>query len=106
VIQNIKQFINANIPEFVPRCLDMEVYFLKDFIFCRMASQLPFETRHEVFDLFPAFFSKDACNVFYDELLKKYNEYEIYLNYSVSFKSKIKKLLKFMLRYFRSFFSP
>jgi glycosyltransferase involved in cell wall biosynthesis len=104
VIQNTKQFIAANVPEFIPRCLDMEVYFLKDFIFCRMASQLSLETKHEVFDLFPDFFSKDACNVFYDELLWKYNEYEKYLDYSVSCRSKIKKLLKFVLRCFGSFF--
>jgi hypothetical protein len=101
VIQNTKQFISANIPEFIPRCLDMEVYFLKDFIFCRMASQLSFETRHAVFDLFPAFFSKDAYNTFYDELLWKYNEYETYLNYAVPFKSKIKKLIKYIFRYFK-----
>jgi glycosyltransferase involved in cell wall biosynthesis len=104
VIQKTKEFIAANIPEFIPQCLDMEVYLLRDFIFCRIAAQLSPEIKHKVLDLFPAFFSKAARDSFYDELLQKYNEHEIYLNHNVSFKSRTKKLIKVIFRYFRSFF--
>jgi glycosyltransferase involved in cell wall biosynthesis len=103
VIQKTKEFITANIPEFIPRCLDMEVYFLKDFIFCRMAPQLTTEAKHEVFDLFPSFFSKEAYNSFYDELLQKYSEYETYLNLDRPFTVKLKKLIKTLLLYIKSF---
>jgi glycosyltransferase involved in cell wall biosynthesis len=103
VIQKVKGFITANISEFTPRCLDMEVYCLKDFIFCRIAPQLSLDVKHEVLNLLPSFFSKEARDSFYDELLQKYSEYEIYLNYAVSIKSKLKKLAKIMLRFCRSF---
>jgi glycosyltransferase involved in cell wall biosynthesis len=103
VVQKTRDFITTNIPEFIPQCLDMETYLLKDFIFCRIASTLPLKTKYMVLDMLPDFFSKAACNLFYDELLQKYNEYETYLDYTVSFKSKTKKLLKTILRYFRSF---
>jgi glycosyltransferase involved in cell wall biosynthesis len=104
VVRKIKNFVGANIPEFVPQCLGMETYLLKDFIFCRITSALPSEIRHAVLDLLPDFFSKEAYNLFYDELLQRYNEYETYLNYAVSFRSRTKKMIKTILRYFESFF--
>jgi glycosyltransferase involved in cell wall biosynthesis len=101
VIQKTKNFITLHVPEFTSNCLDMEVYLLKDFVSCRMASDLSPEIKYEIFDLFPDYFSKEACNSFYNELLKKYSEYEAYLNYNTSLKSRTKKLLKTILRYFK-----
>jgi glycosyltransferase involved in cell wall biosynthesis len=105
VIQQTKSFILTNIPEFLVQCLDMEIFLLKDFIFCRMAPQLSAETRYMVLALLPAFFSKEACNSFYDDLLQKYNKYDTYLNFTAPFKSKTWKLAKIIFLYFRSFLS-
>jgi glycosyltransferase involved in cell wall biosynthesis len=104
VILKTKEFIAANMPELIPKCLDMEIYLLKDFIFCRMASQLSRETKHDILNLLPAFFSEEACGGFYEELLQKYDKYETYLNYAVPFKAKSKKILKVILRYIKSLF--
>jgi glycosyltransferase involved in cell wall biosynthesis len=104
VILKTREFITANMPEFIPKCLDMEIYLLKDFIFCRIAPQLSREEKHEVFNLFPLFFSEESRGGFYDELLQKYSEYETYLNYNVPFKSKSKKIIKVFLRCLKSIF--
>jgi glycosyltransferase involved in cell wall biosynthesis len=104
VILKTREFIIKNMPEFIPKCLDMEIYLLKDFIFCRIASQLSWKLKYEVLNLFPRFFSEEACSGFYDELFQKYNEYETYLNYNVPSRIKIKKILKVVLRCFKSIF--
>jgi glycosyltransferase involved in cell wall biosynthesis len=103
VIRKTRDFVTANVPDFLPQCLDMELYLLKDFIFCRIADDLSVSLKWQVFQLLHDYFSEEVIDSFYNELIDKYNMYNRYLNFHCSFFKKIKKLIKVLLLFFKSF---
>jgi glycosyltransferase involved in cell wall biosynthesis len=104
IIDKISIFIEENLPEFSICLQDMELYLLKDFLFCRIPADLPVKLRHQIFSLLPIYFSEKAFSSFYNELVYKYSIYNTCLDLECSFRSKTKKLIKIIIRYFRSFF--
>jgi glycosyltransferase involved in cell wall biosynthesis len=102
VIQKTRSFIKKYIPEFIDKCFDMELYILKDFLFCRMPPDLSVELKHQVFSALPSYFSENILDLFYKELIYKYNAYNTYLNFSCSLKIKTKKLIKIIILYIKS----
>jgi glycosyltransferase involved in cell wall biosynthesis len=105
IIDKISIFIEEHLPEFSICLQDMELYLLKDFLFCRISVDLPVKLRHQIFSLLPAYFSEKIFFSFYNELIYKYNIYNTCLDLECSFYSRTKKLLKIIIRYFRSFFT-
>jgi glycosyltransferase involved in cell wall biosynthesis len=103
IIDKIRTFIRANIPELIISLPDMELYLLKDFLFCRISNNLPVNLKHQVFSLLPIYFSEKSLDSFYCELIYKYNMYNIYLNFDCTFKTKIKSLIKIITLYIKSF---
>jgi glycosyltransferase involved in cell wall biosynthesis len=104
IIKKITGFVKINIPEFSILLPEMELYLLKDFLFCRISDGMPFKLRHQIFSLLPAYFSGKVIDSFYKELIYKYNIYNMYLDLECSIYSRLKKMLKIFLLYIRSFF--
>jgi glycosyltransferase involved in cell wall biosynthesis len=102
VIKNINEFIKINIPEFSSLLSNMEIYLLKDFLFCRVSDKASFKLRSQIFSILPLYFSENNLTSFYKELIFKYNTYNTYLDFNCPFKSKIKKMLKIIILYIKS----
>jgi hypothetical protein len=103
IINKINIFIRENIPEFTILLQDMELYLFKDFLFCRIADNLPINLRRQIFQSLYVYFSENIIDSFYNELVYKYNMYDRYLNFHCSFKTKVKKLIKVIILYIKSF---
>jgi glycosyltransferase involved in cell wall biosynthesis len=104
VISNISTFITNNISEYSILLQNMELHLLKDFLFCRIPGNLPVKLKYQIFSLIPAYFSENTFCLFYNEAAYKFTMYNLYLDMECSFHVKTKKLLKNILRYFRSLF--
>ncbi|AEF86394.1 glycosyltransferase, group 2 family [Treponema primitia ZAS-2] len=104
VIVKINEFIAKNIPELKDKCLGMELYLLKDFLFNRIPSDIPKELKFQFFDILPSYFSKEVIYDYFEETIQKSNKYNTYLDFNGSFKSKTKKILKVVLLYIKSLF--
>ena len=102
VIQKTKMFIAQYIPEFTEKCFDMELYLLKDFLSNRIAPNISSELKYQLFDILPAYFSKNVIYTLIEESLFKAREYDTYFNFNGSFKSKSKKMIKIFLLYLKS----
>jgi glycosyltransferase involved in cell wall biosynthesis len=103
IIDKISAFIKEHIPEFSILLHDMELYLLKDFLFCRISNNLPTKLKHQIFPLLTTYFSGEIIDSFYCELIYKYNMYNIYLNLNCSLGTKIKNLIKIIILYIKSF---
>jgi glycosyltransferase involved in cell wall biosynthesis len=103
IIDKTSTFIRASIPELSILLPDMELYLLRDFLCCRISSNLPVNLKHQICSLLPVYFSEKSLAAFYCELIYKYNMYNIYLNFDCAFKTKIKSLIKIIILYIKSF---
>jgi hypothetical protein len=104
VIVKINEFIAKNIPELKVKCLGMELYLLKDFLFNRIPSDIPKELKFRFYDILPSYFSKEVIYDYFEETIQKSNKYNTYLDFNGSFKSKTKKIFKTVLLYIKSLF--
>ncbi|WP_162510515.1 glycosyltransferase family 2 protein [Treponema endosymbiont of Eucomonympha sp.] len=106
IIEKTAAFIKKYLPEYTDKCTDMEFYFLKDFLFCRLPQlslDISCETKYQIATLLPSCFSYEVLLSFFEETVQRYNEYDR-LNFICSFFSKTKKLLKIVAIYLKSFF--
>jgi hypothetical protein len=104
VIQKTRAFIQRYMSEFTEKCNDMELYLLNDFLFSRLLSNFSATLKYQVFDLLPSYFSKDALHACMEILMTKTEQYDAYINFNGSFKSKSRKLVKTMRLYLKSLF--
>jgi glycosyltransferase involved in cell wall biosynthesis len=104
VIDKTREFIKENIPGFSIWLHDMELFLLKDFLFCRIADNLPINLKHQIFSLLPVYFSEKNLDSFYNELIYKDTMYNKYLNLDCTFQKKIKNLMRIIILYITSFF--
>jgi hypothetical protein len=105
IINRVSLFINENIPEFSILLDNMELFLLKDFLLCRISGDLPIALRHQIFSLIPAYFSENALCSLYAELTYEHNMYSTYLDLDCPLGSRLKKLVKIIILYFKSFIS-
>ena len=103
VVQKTSAFIKKEIPEFSDKCFDMELYMLKDFIYNRLPFDISPELKGQFFEILPSYFSEEVIHEFFHETSFKSREYDTYLNFNVSLRSKIKMGIKYFILFIKSF---